>query len=173
MIMELNTDTGNSITERGVKGNVVITNLTRRLMPIIRYPMGDIAEWVDYSSRKFRLCGRGAVGVRVGPTSYDMTSLKDIVSRSLKNEKVHGFQVLLKRAQGLDEMAFRIACQPDDPEQSAREVHEEMDRVHKEFAKEVAERFVKPLVIEWVSVQELHYNARSGKLKDIIDLRVV
>ncbi len=173
MIMELVTDTGDLITEEGVKGDVVITNLTRRLMPVIRYPMGDAAEWVDYDSRKFRLCGRGAVGVRVGPASYDMTSLKDIVSASLKDEKVNGFQVLLRRAQGVDEMVFRIACQPGNPERSSREVQEEMDRVHEEWAKEVAERFVNPLVIEWVSVQELYYNSRSGKLKDIVDLRVV
>ena len=56
MIMELVTDIGDVITAEGVKGNVVITNLSRRLMPVIRYPMGDAAEWVDYSSRK-RDCG--------------------------------------------------------------------------------------------------------------------
>ena len=172
MVMELVTDIGDVITAEGVKGNVVITNLSRRLMPIIRYPMGDAAEWVDYSSRKFRHCGRGAVGVRVGPASYDMTSLKEIVSTSLTNEKVNGFQVLLRRAHGMDEMVFRIACQPGSPKQASREVEKEMDRVHEEWAKEVAERFVNPLVIEWVSVQELHYNARSGKLREIIDLRV-
>lgn len=173
MIMELVTDVGDVITAEGVKGIVVITNLRRRLMPTIRYPMGDEAEWVDYSSRKFRLCGRAAVGVRVGPASYDMTSLKEIVSTSLKSEKVNGFQVLLRRARGMDEMVFRIACQPGDPEQASQQVGKEMDRVHEEWAKEVAERFVNPLVIEWVSVQELHYNARSGKLKEIVDLRVI
>ena len=68
-IMELITDTGDLITKEGVIGNVVITNLTRRLMPVIRYPMGDTAEWIEYNSRRFRLCGRGAVGVRVGPAS--------------------------------------------------------------------------------------------------------
>ena len=173
MIMELFTDTGDLVKAEGVKGNVVITNLTRRLMPIIRYPMGDAAEWIDYSSRKFRLCGRGAVGVRVGPASYDMTTLKKVVSSSLKDEKVNGFQVLLRRAKAMDEMVFRIACQPQNPEKTSREVQEEMDRVHEEWAKEVAEGFVNPLVIEWVSVQDLHYNARSGKLKEIVDLRIV
>ena len=172
MIMELVTDTGDLIATEGVKGNVVITNLNRRLMPIIRYPMGDAAEWIDYSSRKFRLCGRGAVGVRVGPASYDMESLKEIITNALEKEKVHGFQVLLKRAKGMDEMVFRIACQPRDPEHSFREVQREMNRVHEEWAKEVAEEFVNPLVIEWVSVQDLHYNARSGKLREIVDLRV-
>lgn len=83
MIMELKTDTGDLITAEGVKGNVVITNLNRRLMPIIQYPMGDAAEWADYSSRNFRPCGRGAVGVKFGPAFYDMMSSKEIVTSSL------------------------------------------------------------------------------------------
>lgn len=95
--MESITGTGNLVTEEGVKENVVITNLNRRLMPIIHYPMGDPAERIDYSLRKFRLCGRGAVG---------RVSLKGIISSSFKNEKVNGFQVLLRRAQGMDEMFF-------------------------------------------------------------------
>ena len=173
IIMELITDGGELITAEGIKGNIVITNLARHLMPIIRYPMGDVAEWIDYESRKFRLCGRGAVGVRLGPASYDTVSLKEIVTSSLMDEKCNGFQVLLRRANGKDEMVFRIACQPQDPEQSSRRIQEEMDRIHEEFAKEVAEGFVNPLVIEWVSVQGLQYNARSGKLKEIVDLRVV
>lgn len=173
MIMELIADTGDLITAEGVKGNVVITNLTRRLMPVIRYPMGDVAEWVDYDSRKFRLCGRGAVGVRVGLISYDMSSLKEIIASSLRDEKVNGFQVLLRRARGMDEMVFRIACQPEDRGQSSRRVQEEMDRVHEQLAKQVAGDFTNPLVIEWVSVQDLHCNARTGKLKEIVDQRVV
>lgn len=46
-----------------------------------------------------------------------------------------------------------------------------MDRVHEEWAKEVAERFVNPLAVEWVSVQELHYNARGGRVKVIVSSR--
>ena len=173
IIMELITDSGEVITAEGIKGSIIITNLARRLMPVIRYPMGDVAEWTDYESRKFRLCGRGGVGVRLGPTSYDMVSLKEIVRTSLGDEQCSGFQVLLRRANEKDEMVFRIACQPQDPERSSRRAQEEMNRIHEEFAYEVVEGFVNPLVVEWVSVQDLHYNARSGKLKEIIDLRGV
>ena len=42
VIMELVTDDGEPITEEGVRGNKVITNLVRRLMPIIRYPMDGL-----------------------------------------------------------------------------------------------------------------------------------
>lgn len=68
MVMELTTDDGHLIEENGVRGGIIITNLERRLMPIIRYPMGDVAEWVDFNHRTFRLCGRGGqVGIRLGP----------------------------------------------------------------------------------------------------------
>ena len=170
VIMELISDTGEVITTEGVKGNVVVTNLKRRCMPVIRYPMGDIAEWVDYNSRSFHLRGRGAVGVRIGPTSYDMTSLKEIVSNSLKDEIVSGFQVLLKR---INETVFRIACQPRNRERSSRKVQEEMGKVHEQWKKQVEDGLISPLVIEWVAVEDLEFNTRSGKLKEIIDLRVV
>lgn len=62
MVMEVVTDTEEVITEEGMRGNVVITNLVRRLMPVIRYPRGDVAGWIYYPSRKFRLYGRGTVG---------------------------------------------------------------------------------------------------------------
>ncbi len=88
----------------------MITNLERRLMPIIRYPMGDVAEWVDYNRRKFRLCGRGgSVGVRLGPTAYDLTGLKQVLSNVLNDEPMNGFQIIVQRRGAMDEMVFRIA----------------------------------------------------------------
>ena len=53
------------ITVPGVRGRVVVTNLFRTLMPIIRYPVGDLAEWVDDECRAFRLVGRTHEGARV------------------------------------------------------------------------------------------------------------
>ena len=55
-------ETGEPVTAVGVPGRVVVTNLFRTLMPIIRYPAGDRAEWVDLERRRFRLVGRSAAG---------------------------------------------------------------------------------------------------------------
>ncbi|KAL8811530.1 MAG: hypothetical protein Q9200_001722 [Gallowayella weberi] len=173
MIMELITDRGEMITKEGIRGDVVVTNLDRRLMPIIRYPTGDVAEWVDYSKLKFHVCGRAPVVVRLGSASYEMERLKDIVSTTLKNERVNSFQVVLRRANGLDEMIFRIACRPQNAVQSAQKIRDKMNSAHTEFAKEVAEHSISPLVVEWISVQDLHYNTRSGKLHEVVDLRAV
>jgi phenylacetate-CoA ligase len=72
-------------------------------MPVIRYPMSDIAEWVDHGQRTLCLVGREGVGVRVGPNSYDMTNLHGVVSNVLDGGALHGFQVLLRRSDSKDE----------------------------------------------------------------------
>ena len=172
MIMELVTDEGQVITENGIRGNVVITNLLRRLMPVIRYPMGDMAEWMDYSLRKFRLCGRGMVAVRLGPTSYELTILKTVVSNVMEKGSYNGFQTIIKRKHGLDQMVFRIASQPKDPERLARLLEEELGRIKTDWAQEVRDGFYGPLAVEWVSVQGLIIQSRTGKLREIVDLRV-
>lgn len=172
IVMELLTDTNEPIIEEGRLGNIVVTNLTRRLMPVIRYPTGDMAEWTDFNSRIFRLRGRGQVGVRIGMTNYDMANLREVLSTALKDDGLLGFQVLATRKNGKDGMTFRIACRSKDQVDAESKVRAEMDTVNTEWALEVEDGLINPLEIEWVSMQDLQFNARSGKLKDIIDLRL-
>ena len=172
IVMELLTDTNEPIMEEGKRGNVVITNLTRRLMPIIRYPTGDMAEWTDFKKGIFRLRGRGQVGVRIGMMNYDMANLREVVSTALRDDGLLGFQVLATRKNGKDGMTFRIASRSKNQAYAESKVRAEMDRVNTEWALEVQDGLINPLEIEWVSVQDLQFNARSGKLKDIIDLRL-
>jgi len=151
----------------------VITNPERRQMPIIRYPMGDVAEWVDYNRLIFRVCGRGgSVGVRLGPTAYDPTGLKQVLSNALNDEPMNGFQVIVQRRGAMDEMVFRVASQPQDPDRFAKELQAEMGKVLDYCDEEVKDGFFHPLGVEWVSVQDLVYNPRSGRLREIVDLRV-
>ena len=42
VIMEQVTDDGEPITEEGIRGNIVITNLVRRVTPIIHYPLDGL-----------------------------------------------------------------------------------------------------------------------------------
>ena len=172
VIMELISDDGQSITEVGIRGHIVVTNLVRRLMPIIRYPMGDVAEWTDYSSHKFRLCGRGMVAVRIGDYSFDMSTLKTVVSNVMTSDAVNGFQVIVRREEGMDVMIFRIASHPKDPDRLAMEMQEELARFKADWAKELEDGYFKALTVEWISIQDLIINTRTGKLREIVDLRV-
>ncbi|WDR35787.1 phenylacetate--CoA ligase family protein [Pseudomonas serboccidentalis] len=76
--------TGEVIEECGRNGRLVLTNLTRRLMPVIRYPVGDLACWREPSGtpmRKFALAGRSmhSQRVRVGVLSLDTGHVGDLV----------------------------------------------------------------------------------------------
>ncbi|WP_226499434.1 AMP-binding protein [Pseudomonas sp. MWU16-30322] len=75
---------GEVIEECNRNGRLVVTNLTRRLMPVIRYPVGDLACWREPSGtpmRKFALMGRGMSSqrVRVGVLSLDTADIGDLV----------------------------------------------------------------------------------------------
>ena len=49
--MELVTYDDHMILEERVGGNVVLTDLGGRPIPIVRHPMGDVTEWADYDSQ--------------------------------------------------------------------------------------------------------------------------
>jgi phenylacetate-CoA ligase len=75
---------GAVIEECDRNGKLVMTNLTRRLMPVIRYPVGDLACWRELPGtpmRKFALMGRSMSSqrVRVGVLSLDMRDIGDLV----------------------------------------------------------------------------------------------
>lgn len=55
VIVELVRSDGKVIRENGVRGKVVVTHLVRRLQPLVRFPTGDTAEWVDRSSEILRV----------------------------------------------------------------------------------------------------------------------
>lgn len=78
--------TGEVIEECDRTGLLVVTNLTRRLMPLLRYPVGDRACWREPGTtpmRKFALKGRSAHSqrVRVGSASLLIDEMLQIVQR--------------------------------------------------------------------------------------------
>ena len=103
--MELLRDDGKVITEPGEKCLIHVTNLTRRLMPIIHYATDDAAEWVDASMKLF---GRDVVGLKIGPTTYDFQHLRGIAIKTLGEGNISGFQVAARRKNTKDELVFRI-----------------------------------------------------------------
>jgi phenylacetate-CoA ligase len=115
--------------------------------------------------------GREGVGVRVGSNSYDMTNLRDVVSSVLDGGALHGFQVLLRRSDSKDEMVFRIPARPESPGGAARALRDAMDTINEEWADEVRGGLIDPLLVGWIKVQDLHTHERTGKLREIVDLR--
>jgi phenylacetate-CoA ligase len=124
--MELITDDGTPITKNGVRGRVLITDLVRRLHPVIRCPLGDLAEWIDYDMETFTLCGRETVALKIGPLFLSLSLLRSLVAETLGEKVVDAFQVIVRRTEGKNEVTVRAASQPNEPEAMTRQLEKRL-----------------------------------------------
>ncbi|MEV0411374.1 AMP-binding protein [Streptomyces sp. NPDC050448] len=171
----LDETTGEPIREAGRPGRVVVTQLFRRLMPVIRYPAGDRAEWTDTEGGAFRILGRAEEGVRVGPVSLYWQDVTDAVAEADTEGRVTGMQLVVRRWEGRDGLVLRLATTPgQDPaglEVFAKEVVTGLNTARPLYPDSVAAGFVHPLRVEWARHRDLVVNSRSGKLVRVIDER--
>ncbi|MGZ9929118.1 phenylacetate--CoA ligase family protein [Streptomyces sp. NC-S4] len=169
----LDDSTGEPITEPGRPGRVVVTSLFRRLMPIIRYPAGDRAEWTGTGPGHFRILGRAEEGVRVGPVSLYTQDAQDAVAAADTEGRVVGMQLVVRRWDGRDGLVLRLATAPgeDGREALAEAVVTELETVRPLYPDSVRAGFVHPLSVEWARHRDLAVNPRSGKLVRVLDER--
>ncbi|MFD9637603.1 phenylacetate--CoA ligase family protein [Streptomyces violascens] len=171
----LDESTGEPIRETGRAGRVVVTQLFRRLMPVIRYPAGDRAEWTDVEGGVFRILGRAEEGVRVGPVSLYSQDAQTAVAAADTEGRVMGMQLVVRRWEGRDGLVLRLATAPgDDPaglEVLAKAVVTELNDARPLYPDSVDAGFVHPLRVEWARHRDLVVNPRSGKLVRVIDER--
>lgn len=168
----LDEETDEPITTPGVRGRVVVTNLFRTLLPIIRYPVGDLAEWVDEECRAFRLVGRTSEGARVANVAMSYVDVHDALLAADPGGAIVGMQMVERRWDGKDGLILRLATV--EPEPSPSLTQRLVDAVYAARATypEVVELgHVHPLAIEWVRPADLVVRPRTGKLVQVIDER--
>ena len=167
---------GTPIKETGRVGRVVVTNLTRLLMPILRYPAGDLACWVDppgTPDRRFRLMGRSEEGARIGPATLYIEDVRRVLAGFREQLGVSDFQLLVEHAEQRDRLVLRIAS---DAQAAAREAAAPrlIAALHAErpmLGELLDQAMIHPLAIEWAPLGALEINPRSGKLRRVIDRR--
>ena len=168
-------DTHEVIHEKNRIGKILLTNLSRKLMPIIRYPAGDLAMWLEHensSNRKFKLQGRSEEAARLGTLSVYFEDTREMVMKALND--CHGiqFQMQLSHFEHKDELTMRISGN------DLGKIEKSKDRVLDAFLKEktgyqdlLKLSLVHSLKILVVPQDQLEVNTRTGKLKRIIDSR--
>ncbi|MEV7601082.1 phenylacetate--CoA ligase family protein [Kitasatospora sp. NPDC089797] len=167
--------TGEPVTAPGTPGRVVVTNLFRTLMPILRYPTGDRAEWVDDGCRRFRLLGRSTEGARVGTVTLPTEEVRAVLLAADPDRHIAGMQLVVRRRDGRDGVLLRLGHVGRPP---ADELAALADRliaaVHTAlplYPDEVALGSIHDLTVEWVPRSELVTNPRTGKLQQVLDER--
>lgn len=172
-IVDIETD--EIITEKNKKGKILLTNLTRKLMPIIRYPAGDMAYWVDDEksvNRKFKLIGRSEEVARLGTLNVDFEDTREMLATLVTNSSGFFFQLILTHFEKKDEMTIRLSNINISQNNNLTKL------ITEQFVKEkiaynhlLEKKLIHPLRIEIVENEKMERNPRTGKLKHIIDLR--
>lgn len=170
------------IEENCVAGDLVVTNLARRLTPVVRYPTGDRAEWVDYKAGVFRLLGRSGTSIRLGPVSVDMQDLRRIAAKAIAPQPILGIQAVLMREDGKDCLQISIAPGNEDGTDAVGHVGEDDEALRCRVLEHLWEE--RPMLLQhihmgltgnvtvkFVAFGDLVVNERSGKLVSVLDLR--
>ncbi|MBC7428819.1 MAG: AMP-binding protein [Bacteriovorax sp.] len=168
-------DTMEVITEKNKVGKVLLTNLTRKLMPIIRYPAGDLAVWIEdegATNRKFKLQGRSEEAARLGTLSVYFEDTRDMIIKALSDSKGIQFQMILKHFDHKDELTFKISgADIANLEKTKQKIVDAFVNEKESYMDILKKNLIHPLKIEVVAQSKLEANTRTGKLKRIIDLR--
>jgi phenylacetate-CoA ligase len=173
----LDEQTHKPIEGTGLEGLLVVTNLARTLMPIVRYPAGDRGMWLERKGtphRKFMLMGRSEEAARIGLIKLYVQDVRDVINLFRAELGIIDFQLVVIHQDLLDGLIVRIAASADAEKlrDHAQKVVEEIHRVRPLYEEFVRDNKVHPIEIQWIKMSELETNSRTGKLRRVIDRRL-
>jgi phenylacetate-coenzyme A ligase PaaK-like adenylate-forming protein len=170
---ELIDENENFIKEYGKTGEIVITDINRFKMPIIRFKTGDLGQYVDikckcgYSGKSFRLLGRKSDMIVVGSTNLELSAFDKTVSNLKDSNGI--WQIVIKNENGKDFIEFNIEM----IEISKEKPFNIIDKL-----KEIAENIKYGVENGWLNIKvnflspgEIKRNPKTGKVKKVVDLR--
>jgi phenylacetate-CoA ligase len=166
------------IDEVNRPGKVLLTNLTRALMPIIRYPVGDTAIWTESLSkenldRKFLILGRSEEAARVGPVSLYYEDMRSFLDKANVGLQINAFQLITRHFDTRDALILKVATSDTDVDLAKVEksLVQLFNLERPMFAEAAEQKKIHPLSIEWAKASDIEINKRTGKLRRVIDQR--
>jgi len=167
--------TGEVIDECGRIGRLLVTNLTRRLMPLIRYPVGDLACWREPAAtpmRKFALMGRSASSrrIRVGSLTLLIEEVERMVRRTTGSED---WQLIISQPADVDILTLKwlADAQMSATAQASAALRSELIGHYPLITPLGAQGLLEVEVLS-CSAGQLARHPRSGKHQRVVDLRV-
>lgn len=173
----LDEESDEPITEPGQPGRLVFTNLSRRLMPTLRYPTGDRGQWVEPAGakdRKFLLLGRAEESARLASYNVPVAEVAALLEPFRERLGIRHFQLAVAQENLRDKLTLRLvaAADPAACETAGREIVDTFLRQKPVLGEMVARGVVNPVAVEWITRAELEVNARTGKTRNVVDRRV-
>ncbi|WP_456021408.1 phenylacetate--CoA ligase family protein [Pseudomonas protegens] len=174
MLEIIDEHTGEVIEECNRTGRLLITNLTRRLMPLIRYPVGDLACWrepAEASMRKFALMGRSMSSQRIRLSSLTLL-IEDIAKVIQRNTVSADWQLVISQTANVDILRLKWVPEALNPEtaQTGTTLQNGLIEQYPLIAQLCADGQLELQVVQ-CTVEELARHPRSGKRQRVVDLR--
>ncbi|VVN99780.1 Phenylacetate-coenzyme A ligase [Pseudomonas fluorescens] len=174
MLEIIDEHTGEVIDACDRVGLLVLTNLHRRLMPLIRYPVGDRACWREpagSAQRKFALKGRSASSqrVRVGIVSLIPQEIAELIRRVACSDD---WQLVIEQARHKD--VLRLKWVASAPSSELADINRHLESGLLELYPLITQLRVDQLLdlhVECSALEDLPRHPRSGKCLRVLDLR--
>lgn len=175
-IIDIETNMPISTTETG---KIVVTNLNRRLQPIIRYDVGDMGRWVDINcpcgdkARVLELLGRSDDVLIIGGGNIHPDVIRSAIEAVNGLSGVFSLTAKLKGHQ--DELNIMVEAFHNVPESDYRELSGKLKEKILENSKELRtmtiEKLINPIKVKLMPSGSIPRNPRTGKIRLINDER--
>lgn len=161
-----------------VDGELLVTNLGRLSLPIIRYRIGDVGVWVEGPcacgdpNPRFQLRGRAGEDFKIGGGFINMGEF-DASLLQFSGSVSLNYQVELEDI--ANQMDVRLTVETSSLEAAGAiepELRAELCRRVPELQKGQEMGFIRHFVIRFVGLGELPRNPNTGKVPRLRDLRV-
>lgn len=168
--------------KRGEIGELVVTGLSKKVMPIIRYRVGDLGRWIDKKCScgrvepMFEILGRCDDRIHVGGAHLFVNDLQKAIGKI--SELSFNFQVIIEKAGPKDVLNLHIEkkenkqCDKTDEGKIKSLLWLEIEKCCEDLRESVKLGWLDKPNIELLPANAIEKIARTGKIKKVIDRRV-
>ena len=179
-IVEIVDTETNGPLEDGREGKIILTNIDRFLMPVIRYEIGDMGKIVTgkcecgRTLKRMDLLGRADEILVIGGGNIS----QDAVARAISNVEglSFNFTMTARLAEMLDQFVLEVESESKVSKETAAELENKIYRSllteKKEFEAFLKTGSIARPIVRVLNPGELPRNSRTGKLKHVIDERM-
>jgi len=174
---ELIDENGNFIEDYNVNGEIIITNINRHKMPVIRFKSGDAGKLIKmgqckcgFKGKTFELLGRCDDVVIAGSTNIEFISFEETIVEFPELSSI--WQVIIETNDNKDKVIWKIETRTGIKSDSIdKEKVLQTLLKHAKNIKKTSESGWLDVSVEIVDSGQIERVERTGKIKKVVDRR--